>query len=507
MGLEAKQRKDAQGSQHLPLWPLKYTFIIICAVISVGFFILITLYLFQEFNISDLVLIIISLIMALYSSLIIYWQYTNKELFSPIGLYAFLMTAHFVIPGLLLPFYNKYFSDLNNLKYACEAQAFVLVCFIFFHIGYKFIQGQQKKSERLYGSPSITANWKDQKVILVIILLFIIGWAIRAYIIESSAYFQISRDTTFLLYSRLHGIIRFVEKFPQYALMIVCIHYWTVTNINFQKKLRMIITLIFISEMGYWLIAGRKEGVILTIMLPIIIRYIILSKLPSKKLLLLISCAIIIMFPATHYYRSAMDIEKLAQRPTTKSISMSFSSAKHLYFENRKSPMDILFGRIALLEPVSGSVGIIRNDVWEPMLGKSYIWSIFSLVPGVLWEDKPKTDFGNQFGHASGILNLVNKTTSISVTYLGEAFLNFTWLGIFVFFFFGAGFSAVYKNVELWKRDETMLLIYLLLVPFILYIGGTFALYVGGLLKILVIFFFIGRFMDGRGLGIVTKRI
>jgi hypothetical protein len=78
------------------------------------------------------------------------------------------------------------------------------------------------------------------------------------------------------------------------------------------------------------------------------------------------------------------------------------------------------------------------------MLGETYIWFLFVLIPRALWPGKP--DYGS-FGQQFGILTDVSSTgaTSIGATMLGEAWLNFGPLGVMAFMgFFGAINAAMY---------------------------------------------------------------
>ena len=150
------------------------------------------------------------------------------------------------------------------------------------------------------------------------------------------------------------------------------------------------------------------------------------------------------------------------------------------------------------MEPVSASIRLIKDGDWEPMLGSSYAEALLSLIPRVLWPGKPDLHYGTEFGHAAGFLSPGDWLTSISVTYFGEAFLNFAWGGLFPMFMMGMILGGVYRQLRVSVRQETWMLVFVIALPTVLYVGGTFALHFGGLIKLLPFFFLVGWMMESR---------
>lgn len=64
--------------------------------------------------------------------------------------------------------------------------------------------------------------------------------------------------------------------------------------------------------------------------------------------------------------------------------------------------------------------------------GVSYYPLFTKLIPRFLWPDKPEENMGQTFGHAYKILADDNLTTSMNAPVLAEAYMNFSYLGIFV---------------------------------------------------------------------------
>jgi len=173
-------------------------------------------------------------------------------------------------------------------------------------------------------------------------------------------------------------------------------------------------------------------------------------------------------------------------------------SAKDLGLEHKKDSLEILIGRLSLLESVSGSIRIVKRSIWEYYYGKTYLWALTGVVPKILWNNKPDLSFGTEFGHASGMLKKTNNVTSISVTYIGEAYLNFGFFGMAIFFLYGIVSSVLYNWVLRRKNSSTRVLIYILILPSAIYLGGTFSLYFCGSIKILILVYFLSKFMTNK---------
>lgn len=63
--------------------------------------------------------------------------------------------------------------------------------------------------------------------------------------------------------------------------------------------------------------------------------------------------------------------------------------------------------------------------------GESYANIPFMFIPRVLWPSKPKWEFWNKFGRTYGYLSSDDYTTSVGIGYLGEAYMNFGYLGMY----------------------------------------------------------------------------
>lgn len=90
-----------------------------------------------------------------------------------------------------------------------------------------------------------------------------------------------------------------------------------------------------------------------------------------------------------------------------------------------------------------GDDSLERVLAWTPKKvpfwgGETYGHIPFIFIPRVLWPDKPSRHLWHKFGHVYGYLGKEDKSTSVSVTYLAEAYMNFGFPGMYtVAFGFG----------------------------------------------------------------------
>lgn len=120
---------------------------------------------------------------------------------------------------------------------------------------------------------------------------------------------------------------------------------------------------------------------------------------------------------------------------------------------------------------------------------------LLTILPRAVWPSKPLFSYGTEFGQAAGLLDPDDWITSISVTFPGEAFINFGWIGFMPFVLIGVMYSLIYRAHQCWRQEQTGMLLYAITLPTILYIGGTFALFMGGLMKLLLLYSLIGWLM------------
>jgi hypothetical protein len=446
----------------------------------------------------DPLLFAVALTTTVYIVLYLVRAWPTGHLASPSSLYAALTAIHFAIPGLLLALEEgPSFVHYPNAQYAAEAMIFVLVGLVFIQFG--SLAASSKLCLRKDGAHSFAVRvWSYPRVLIVFLVLLLVGWVTRIYIVESNAYFQIQRASQGELEGPFHAAIRMVELFPQYALCILAIVYWRPGKTP-SRSLRFGLPMSVASELIYWIPSGRKEPVILAIALPLLIRYLRTGRRPSGKILGTLALSMTVLFPVTFMYRNAMEtVGTNIELVDTVILAVDLASSDPDVVSVGKSSQLTFFERLNLLEAVSASIRMIRDGDWEPMHGESYAGALLAFVPRLLWSEKPDLHYGTAFGHEAGFLSSEDWLTSISVTYFGEAFLNFGWAGAFPLLLMGGLLGSLYRQTRMSVRHETWLLAYAVALPTVLYVGGTFALHFGGLAKLVPLFLLVGWAMECR---------
>lgn len=146
------------------------------------------------------------------------------------------------------------------------------------------------------------------------------------------------------------------------------------------------------------------------------------------------------------------------------------------------------FLRTSLLTQVASLIERTPRDV-PFQKGKTYSYFLITWIPRFLWPGKPSVNEANQFYQvAYGITpeESLNKV-SIAVGSLGEAYMNFGWLGIpLVMFLIGVVISN-YQQLFLSRNSGVLLFgIGIALVPQILMIEGQLAQYLSGVIQSIV---------------------
>jgi oligosaccharide repeat unit polymerase len=435
-------------------------------------------------------LFLISLLFSIYLLANLFREYKSRSLTSPIALYSALFLFHFSVPGLALSLDILSFKHIDNVEFALQAQILVILSFIFFKLGSKAITIFKNK----YKHNTLPITWKKNRVIIVIILLLAFGYLTRMFFIYKGMYFQEMRTSIGYLDS-IHSSLRQAERLPLLCIYITALYYYSnfnsdkilpniVSSLHINKQWLYLLILLLIVEIIYWLPSGRKTDIFFAILTPLIIRYFYKPKLPSLKVMLLIFIFVITFFQASNIYRYYMNVGNYAETPFVEAVINSFKDAKSdkLSFKESPTNKNYMMNRLNLLEPVSASIRITDNHSWKVSYGAEYIKLLENMIPRIFWEDKPGYHYGNMFGYYSGYLSEGDLKTSISVTFIGEAYNNFKWLAPIVMFLFGMFFTYIYiKAIK--NKSVNWVFLYILTFPVLLYPGGTFVLYFGGLVK------------------------
>ena len=290
-----------------------------------------------------------------------------------------------------------------------------------------------------------------------------------------------------------------VELFPQYALYVVGVFRWFSGRVGTGRSWTVLLVTVLVGELLYWLPTGRKEAVVLTVVVPLVLRYMGTGILPSRWTVTALGFGGIAFFVLSHYYRAMIGAIAVPDFFLNAAVH-AFSSADFSSLAMDEPPQLILFNRLSLLEPVSACLRLINSGDWHLMLGTSYGQALYALIPRLVWPGKPDLHLGFLFGEAGGF-TAPGDITSVSVTFIGESYLNFSWFGFIPMFFMGMFFGFFHRMATTGPRRANWALTYAVVLPTLLYVGGTFALYFGGLVKLVPIFLLLGLMLSRKPSG------
>ena len=86
-----------------------------------------------------------------------------------------------------------------------------------------------------------------------------------------------------------------------------------------------------------------------------------------------------------------------------------------------------------------------RVPFWN---GESYAAIPYLFIPRVLWNDKPSRHLWNKFGVVYGYLGANDNQTSVAVSYIAEAYMNFGYWGMYVFSLIFGLFAAMVERAS-----------------------------------------------------------
>jgi len=450
----------------------------------------------EEQPVRDPLLVAMTVATLVYCLALVAVEASNQRLVSPLALIAGLSVIHFCVPGFLTGFDTGYsFINPNNEAYVTEAMLFVFLMLMALHVG---AWGVAREAPRLFtkGVADVYQQWQSPNVLLFSGLLAVVGWATRAHIVASHAYFQFARAVQGELEGPWYAAIRMAELLPLHALFILVIHATGARQAG-SAAWKSAVRVATIVELAYWLPTGRKEETILIILIPILIRYLRTGLLPSWRAMAMFGTFVAALFPLAFYYRFVLQKVVLVNDDIWQAVPIALAALDAGAADDAQETVwQIVFQRLDLLESVSASIALIDRGQWQLALGGDYALALLSLAPRVFWSSKPDFHYGTEFGHASGIIEASNDWfTSISVTFPGEAFLNFSWPGCLVFVALGAVYGLLYECARRSRWPQTGVLLYAITLPTILFLGGTFALHIGGLIKFLPFYLAAGWLM------------
>jgi hypothetical protein len=261
----------------------------------------------------------------------------------------------------------------------------------------------------------------------------------------------------------------------------------------------------------YHLPTGRKESMVILIVLPFLVRAFVANGPPRRRWasVVLAVGVTVMVFMGISIYRTGMAAYFHGGRLDYAEVGEMYAEGNRILSEEGGAvgaAARQAASRISLVDSVFAAHQMTRPG--ERLHGESLLWTALAPVPRFLWKSKPDFELGNYFGRMHGFVSDTNEQTSISVTFVGELVWNFGPWGILGMFFVGIVNAMIYTFLRP-RRSVVGLCVYAAVWPTLAYVGGTFALYYGGMLKAALIVFLVfalGEFMYRRSSALISRR-
>ncbi|HWP91118.1 MAG TPA: O-antigen polysaccharide polymerase Wzy [Thermodesulfobacteriota bacterium] len=412
-----------------------------------------------------------------------------REVTNPVLSVSMLYFIMFCLGSLYVLLYPESFNRLGynaglDLTALNKGLSFSILCFLFFLFGY-YAFDYSKLAAALTGRaiksiPNIHKfELSIRRLPLVIVVLLLIGWLSRLFLIEIGAYYFVGAGRSDLIntdYAYLAQFLGFGSLFPLLALSIVYSEYLK----NKRIALLWVTILILASEMAFNFPIGSKAKAILPIFILLII-YSIKKKTPFKLFIIASIIFIFFIFPLINTYRLNYTGDVFFD------LMEGFKIYWKSFFGSNKSMVgEVLFSVFGERLNYASIVGVIVDNtpsVSDFKFGSTYILFFPSLIPRVLWPGKPSVSFANEFGRDYGFLHPLDESTSVGMTWIGEMFINFGWFGIFVPLIYGFLYRFIFLYFFRNGKPNTLgTVVYAFTLQTII-VGDTFAGWFSGLLR------------------------
>lgn len=318
--------------------------------------------------------------------------------------------AQFVVPVLLLLIFffdEKQVTEFNEvLPYVPDVLTAVLIAQVFFNISFYF-RGKYDQRDVVF----------REKWCAFIILLILFVWLSRLFLVLTGSYFH-TIHSDFMFTSVLHSPMAVLSTLGRIVTVYATLRIFKVRNI---RKEWFSLTYIFADIL--WHSFSGKRAELLIAFICILLSYIFIrKKIPVLFFIIFLG---ILVFGSAFFGHYRGELGKQSSRRETISITdASTASLKKLTVRNAT---EIFLRRMNDGKYAAGCFKAVPDTI--PFLhGKTYKMILWIPVPRMIYPNRP------QFIADYNSIIRSRKGTSAPVTAVGEAYINFGWLGVCLIF-------------------------------------------------------------------------
>lgn len=408
---------------------------------------------------------------------IVWAQRAHFDLFQPLGLVAIFHILGFAAGGLY--WWYSPAPTLRGVSQAGLASAALLDAggFALFIAGYRYSplarRGALGVMSRIPAGPSPG----EATPLAFFAVLLGVGWIARLQTLASGSYFHFNPSGAIVGNSSWSFVIDGLAALPTVVVAYLLARDYMRARTKGRSGPLSTTALVLLAVEFVWVLPSGGRGQLLSLVLMVFLtRYYGLRRLPSVRALTLsVVLSVIVIFPLVLSYRSSSG----TNYQTNAAVSLQNAVSRYVetsWSERLGNGLDATFTRFSEVPYVAAIVeGGPRASGLHP--GETFSWAITGFIPRAI--DPHKQDpgfFGNYFARTYGFVGPRDRLTALSVTQVGELYMNFGALGVLGMAAFGMLFRPLSDLTLARRRDPLVLALYAVLAwPLINGLEGIFA--------------------------------
>jgi hypothetical protein len=316
-----------------------------------------------------------------------------------------------------------------------QALAYVMLGMVAFWMGSELFR--RKGGGRISpgaAAQSVVPESRKGGVLLGFGVLYAIGFITKVYLLKNHLYGYVGSADAFVASLGSNQVLGTVSQFGTLALIIVTIEKYRDRN---DPLWRMLFILALSTEIFWGLISGMKGQVLQNLLVVAIVSSMIMRKLNLRWFVILFF-GLVLLYPLITAYRGMSnrgEVEVTSFGAAAEAGQMAFRHAGEGGSNVGSGWLEGLNGAVDRLDMLTSVANVLTLGERASMVKGNVQWwmlPIYPFVPRLLWPSKPILNEGQRFTYAlrgsPGDIALTESSTAI--TYPGDLYLQFGFLGI-----------------------------------------------------------------------------
>jgi O-antigen/teichoic acid export membrane protein len=318
-------------------------------------------------------------------------------------------------------------------------------------------------------------------------LLLGIGWAARLFLATSGRYFH-TVPTGATTTSASGALLATLSLFPTFVVLLIAAAGNAANGLVGRAIPRLVWALLSVEFLWYLPTGARGDLAGLALAIVIVRYYGLRRRLSALPIAAVVLLFVLVVLPFGQAYRGDNRHYQVAprealSRAATETLAVS---PAHALRQGR----DATFSRFS--DVTSLATIVHRGRAFMPRKsGETLGWTVTAWIPRFVLPDKPDPGlFGNEFGRAFGIIQPADRITSISVTQVGEMFLNYGLTAVVVGMgLVGCLYRLIDEVLRERRKDPASLVLFAILAwPLVMANETVVALGLFGAFRLLLLF-------------------